>query len=45
VVVGRDEPGDWLLLDDGCWVVAGAVEVKGDIEALPIAESPLPSGQ
>ena len=45
VVVGRDEPGDWLLLDDGCWVAAGAVEVKGDIDALPIAESPLPSGQ
>jgi hypothetical protein len=39
VAVGRDEPGDWLLLDDGGWVAVSAVVVEGDIEALPLVSS------
>jgi len=39
VAVGRDEPGDWLLLDDGGWVAASAVVVDGDIEALPVVSA------
>jgi CubicO group peptidase (beta-lactamase class C family) len=37
--VGRDEPGDWLLLDDGGWVATSAVVVDGDIEALPVVSA------
>jgi CubicO group peptidase (beta-lactamase class C family) len=39
LAVGRDEPGDWLLLDDGGWVAASAVVVEGDIEAIRVVVS------
>ena len=45
VAVGRDEPGDWLLLDDGGWIAASAGVVKGDIEALPVVPAPSATGQ
>jgi CubicO group peptidase (beta-lactamase class C family) len=45
VAIGRSEAGDWLLLDDGGWVGAGAVEVKGDIDALPVAQAPPATGR
>jgi CubicO group peptidase (beta-lactamase class C family) len=44
VSVGRDKPGDWLLLDDGGWVAASAVVVEGDIEALPVVSALSSSG-
>jgi len=41
--VGRNEGGDWLLLDDGGWVAAWVVTVEGDVYALPVVEaSPSP---
>jgi CubicO group peptidase (beta-lactamase class C family) len=44
LAVGRDEPGDWLLLDDGGWVAASAVVVEGDIEALPVVSASSATG-
>jgi hypothetical protein len=44
LAVGRDEPGDWLLLDDGGWVAASAVVVDGDIEALPVVSASSTTG-
>ena len=43
--VGWDETGDWLLLDDGGWVFASAVVVKGDVEALPVVSASAAKGQ
>ena len=44
LAVGRDEPGDWLLLGDGGWVAASAVVVEGDIEVLPVVSASSTTG-
>jgi len=36
LAVGRNETGDWLLLDGGGWIAAWAVIVEGDIDALSV---------
>ena len=37
-IVGRNEEGDWLMLDDDTWIRSDAVDLDGDIERLPIRE-------
>ena len=45
LAAGRNEPGSWLLLDDGGWISASAGVVNGDIEALPIVPAPSAAAQ
>jgi CubicO group peptidase (beta-lactamase class C family) len=45
IAVGRNEHGNWLLLEGGGWVAASAVVVKGDIEALPVISTSAATGQ
>jgi hypothetical protein len=36
LAVGRNEAGDWLLLDGGGWIAAWVATVEGDVDALPV---------